>query len=63
MIWRYRFTLHSTATYVLYIESMTKLHVTSKCKIKKNKIIGISKAKDNKKFGVQLRLTRLDSLE
>ena len=44
-------------------KSMTKLHVTSKCKIKKNKIIGTSKAKDNKKFGVQLRLTRLDSLE
>lgn len=63
MIWRYRFTLHSTATYVLYRESMTKLHVTSKCKIKKNKIIGTIKAKGLKSFDTQLRLTRLDSLK
>jgi hypothetical protein len=40
-----------------------KLQVTTKCKIKKNKITGTSKAKGVKKYEVLLRLTRIDSLE
>ena len=40
-----------------------KLQVTIECKIKKNKIIGTSKAKGIKNFEVLVRLTRLDSLE
>jgi hypothetical protein len=35
-----------------------KLRITSKCKIEKNKIVGISKAKGIKNFDVMLRLTK-----
>ena len=38
------------------------LRVTTKCKIKKNKITGTGKAKGVKKYDILLRLTRLDSL-
>ena len=40
-----------------------KLHVTSKCKIEKDKIIGTSKAKGIKNFDVMLRLSRVDSID
>ena len=44
-------------------KSPDKLQITTKGKIKKNKIIGISKAKGIKKFDLLLRFIRLDSLE
>ena len=44
-------------------KSADKLQIISQCKIKKNKIICTSKAKGIKNFDIQLRYTRLDSLE
>ena len=44
-------------------KSPEKLQITTKGKIKKNKITGTSKAKGIKKFDLLLRFTRLDSLE
>ena len=44
-------------------KSAGTLQVTSKCKIRKNKITGTSKAKGIKNYEIQIRLTRLDSLE
>ena len=35
-----------------------QLQITSKCKIEKDKIVGVSKAKGMKKFDVMLRLTK-----
>ena len=43
-------------------KSADKLQVIANCKIKKDKIIGTSKAKGIKNFDIQLRFTRLDSL-
>jgi len=40
-----------------------KLQVTTKCKIKENKITGTSKAKGVRKYEILLRLTRIGSLE
>ena len=40
-----------------------KLKITTKCKIKKNKITGTSKAKGVKKYEVLLRLARIGSFE
>ena len=40
-----------------------KLQVTYQCEVKKNKIIGIGKAKGIKKFELHIRLTKLDDLE
>ena len=40
-----------------------KLQVTTKCRVKNNKITGTSKAKGVKKYEVLLRLTRIGSLE
>jgi len=59
----YHITQYADFRTVFGIKSMTELDVTSKCKIKKNKIVCTGNAKGNKKFDVQLRLTRLDSLE
>ncbi len=44
-------------------KSADKLQIITKGKIKKNKIICTSKAKGIKNFDIQLRFTRLDSLE
>jgi len=39
------------------------LHITSKCRIEKDKITGTSSAKGIKKFDVQLRLARVGNLD
>ena len=59
----YHITQYGDLRTVFGREAMTELDVTSKCKIKKNKIVCTSHAKGIKNFDVQLRLTRLDSLE
>lgn len=44
-------------------KSTKDLKITSKCKINKDKIIGISKAKSINKFDVMIRLSRIGSLD
>jgi hypothetical protein len=43
----------------MFGKKITKqLQITSKCKIEKDKIVGVSKAKDMKGFDVMLQLTK-----
>ena len=56
-------TQHGDIRSIFGQKSPGKLQITTKGKIKKNKIIGISKAKGIEQFDVRLRLTKLDSLE
>jgi hypothetical protein len=48
---------------VFGLKTSSKLHVVSKCKIKKNEIVGKSKARGKKKHDILIRLTRLDTLD
>lgn len=48
---------------VFGMKTSGKLHVISKCKIKKNVITGKSRAKGKKKYDILIRLTRLDTLD
>ena len=48
---------------VFGMKTSGKLHVISKCKIKKNEITGKSKARGKKKYDILMRLTRLGTLD
>ena len=48
---------------VFGLKTSSKLHVLSKCKIKKNQIVGKSKVRGKKKYDILIRLTRLDTFD
>jgi hypothetical protein len=48
---------------VFGLKTTSKLHVVSKCKIKKNEIVGKSRVRGKKKHDILIRLTRLDTLD
>ena len=44
-------------------EGQTNLHVTSKCRIEDNEIVGKSKAKGKQDYDILIRLTRLGDID